>query len=123
MSKSDRTQDATDRVAESFAAFADFGAEKVFGTPVEAGGRTVIPCAAFDMGAGYGGGGGEGDDGKGGAGGGSGFGFGGRTQGHPVAVIEITEDGVRVQPVFDWTRLGLVACTTALAVWRMTRRR
>ena len=110
------------RAADGFAAFGDFGAQNVFGTPVAAGGRTVIPCAAFDASGGWGGGSGGGDDGRGGAGSGSGFGFGGRTQGHPVAIVEITDDGVRVRPVFDWTRLGVVAITTAFAVWRRSRR-
>ena len=122
MSESDLTSDAASRAADGFAAFADFGAKTVFGAPVEAGGRTVIPCAAFDAGGGFGFGGGGGDDGQGNVGRGSGFGFGGRTQGHPVAIIEITDDGVRVRPVFDWTRLGLVAVTTALAVWLKSRR-
>jgi uncharacterized spore protein YtfJ len=122
MSQPDVTSDTAGRAAEGFAAFADFGAQNVFGTPVEAEGRTVIPCAAFDASGGFGFGGGQGDDGRGNVGGGSGFGFGGRTQGHPVAVIEITADGIRVQPVFDWTRLGVLAVTTALAVWRVSRR-
>ena len=122
MSQDDLASDAATRLADRFAAFTDFGARNVFGAPVEAGGRTVIPCAAFDIAGGFGFGGGQGDDGHGAVGGGSGYGFGGRTQGRPVAVIEINEDGVRVQPVFDWTRLGIVAVTTAFALWRTSRR-
>jgi uncharacterized spore protein YtfJ len=118
----DATQAATRQAIDGLAAFADIGAANVFGPPVTAAGRTVIPCAAFDFGAGFGFGGGRGDDGKGAIGGGSGWGGGGRTNGHPVAVIEITSDGVRVKPIFDWTRLGLLAVSTALVVWRRSRR-
>lgn len=114
--------DVARRAIDGLNAFDDFGARNVFGTPVEAGGHTVIPCAAFDVSGGFGGGGGGGDDGQGNVGGGSGFGFGGRTQGRPVAIVEITSEGVRIRPVFDWTRIGLVAVTTALVVWRKSRR-
>jgi uncharacterized spore protein YtfJ len=122
MSNDDFTSDAVARAADGLAAFTEFGAGNVFAPPVTNGGRTVIACAAFDVSAGFGFGGGRGDDGHGAVGGGSGWGLGGRTQGRPVAVIDISDDGVRVQPVFDWTRLALLAVTTAFGVWRMTRR-
>lgn len=110
------------RAADGLSAFADFGAANIFGAPVTANGRTVIPCAAFDVVFGAGFGGGRGDDGKGAVGGGSGGWWGGRTQGHPVAVIEITDERVRVQPVLDWSRLAVIAVTTAFGVWRASRR-
>ena len=109
-----------DRVTTTMAPFADVSAARIFGTPVEVEHRVVIPAAAFDIAAGFGYGGGNHPDGGGSGGGGGG---GGQTQGRPVAVIEITSDGVRVIPVFDWTRLGLAAIATALTVWRVSRRR
>lgn len=101
------------------------GHRSVFAEPVEAEGRTVIGAAEVMMGVGGGGGGsfkyGNGerpdDDGAevaeegrapsddfGGGGGGGAF-------TRPVAVIIIDEDGVRVEPVVDATKVALAAIT------------
>jgi len=119
----DGSQQVVDRIAErvsgAVAPLADISAARIFGTPVEYGDRVVIPAAAFDVGAGFGfGGGGDETHGSGGGGGGGGY-----TQGRPVAMIEVTSTGVRVRPVLDWTRIGITALGTALAVWRINRRR
>jgi hypothetical protein len=79
----------------------------------------VVTAAAFDIALGMGVGGGGDNAGNGGGGGGGG----GRTEGRPVAAIEIGPDGVRVRPVIDLTRVGVTALFAALAVWRATRRR
>jgi uncharacterized spore protein YtfJ len=116
------SQQVVDRIAErvsrAITPLADISAARIFGTPVEYADRVVIPVAAFEVGAGFGfGGGGDETHGNGGGGGGGGY-----TQGRPVAMIEITNNGVRVIPVLDWTRVGITALGTALAVWRITRR-
>jgi uncharacterized spore protein YtfJ len=115
----DHIAGVADRVEQGFARFADVSAARIFGSPIEAGGRTVIPAAAFDIGGGFGFGGGS-DTSTGGSG--SGGGGGGHTMGRPVAVIEVTPDGVRVRPVLDWTRIGITAIAAALTVWRASRR-
>jgi Sporulation protein YtfJ (Spore_YtfJ) len=85
---------------------------KVFGEAVVHGDTTIIPAAevaaAFGMGVGSGRGGDPSGDGGGGGGGG-----GGTTFARPVAVIVATPAGVRVEPVFDWSKLGLAAFTAA----------
>ena len=50
---------------------------------------------------------------------GEGMGGGGAGRGRPVAVIVIGQDGVRVQPVPDVTRLALAGMTTVgfMAFW------
>lgn len=104
-------------------------ADSVFGRPVERGGTTVIPCAEIAVGMGLGGGGGSGpvsqSQGTGeaaavqGTAGGEGYGGGGGGRGRPVAVIVVTADGVRVQPVLDITKLALAGLTTSafMAFW------
>lgn len=116
--------------------------DKVYGTPVVAGDRTVITAAEIrsGMGFGYGLGAGaaararrrrgsdadagaasSGEDGDGGprAGGGGG----GQAAGRPVAVITIGPDGVTVQPVLDRTRLALTALVGAGAIGLMLLRK
>jgi uncharacterized spore protein YtfJ len=70
---------------------------------------------------GSGGGSGQEKDNEGGEGGGSG----GAARGRPVAAIVITPHGVRVEPVFDPTKVALAALTTLAFVlaWmsRLTR--
>ncbi|MGD8243808.1 MAG: spore germination protein GerW family protein [Anaerolineae bacterium] len=74
-----------------------------FGEPVTVEGRTVIPAARIGYGFGMGVGQGpttEGEEGtmeKMGAGGGGG----GGTAASPLAVIEVTSQGTRVEPVID----------------------
>jgi uncharacterized spore protein YtfJ len=111
--------DIAERAQRGLEPFADVSAARIFGDPVEGAGRVVIPAAAFGVGVGFGFGGGSDEANDVGGGGG---GWGGYKQGRPVAVIEVTADGVRVQPVLDWTRIGITVLVTALVAWRTTRR-
>ena len=85
-------------------------ADTVFGHPVERGDTTVIPCSEIAVGLGMGSGSGPVDEKGNQTGGGSGGGGGAR--GRPVAAIIITKDGVRVEPIFDLTRIVLASLTT-----------
>ncbi|MDX1690456.1 MAG: spore germination protein GerW family protein [Acidimicrobiia bacterium] len=109
------------KVSESLGrVLAPVGVADVFGAPLEAGDRIVVPAAAVERGGGFGfGGGGHAGD----AGGGGGGGGGGGVQGRPVAVVEITDQGVEVHPVLDLTRLGVAAVGVALALVRLGRSR
>ena len=76
----------------------------VYGEPVVAGGRTVIPIAR--VGYGFGAGGGEGRSpetaaDRPGSGGGAGM------SARPVGALEITEAGTRFIPFIDPIRLGM----------------
>jgi uncharacterized spore protein YtfJ len=73
------------------------GVRTVYGEPIQAGDRTIVPVAR--VGFGFGGGGGshprpgeDGDEGGGGGGGGS---------TRPVGVVEITPAGTRFVPIHD----------------------
>ena len=85
-------------------------ADSVFGQPVERGDTTVIPCSEIFVGLGMGSGSGPIDEKGNAIGGGSGGGGGAR--GRPVAAIVITNDGVRVEPIFDITKIVLASLTT-----------
>jgi uncharacterized spore protein YtfJ len=85
-------------------------ADAVFGQPVERGDATVIPCSEIAVGLGMGSGSGPVDEKGNQTGGGSGGGGGAR--GRPVAAIIITKEGVRVEPIFDLTRIVLASLTT-----------
>ena len=98
----------------------DLDARACFGTPVERNGRTIIPVSRIAFGFGLGFGRGAGSDGSdsmeaGGGGEGEGGGGGGGGGAHPVAVIEITDNGVEVQPISDNTRI--VLANTTFAAW------
>ena len=91
----------------------------VFGEPMSVAGRTLITASevTVGMGVGFGFGGGsatgeegEPDEGEG-AGMGGGGGGGGGASGRPVAVIEVSEHGVRVEPVVDITKIALAFFT------------
>jgi uncharacterized spore protein YtfJ len=82
----------------------------VFGEPVVNGDTTVIPCSEVVIGMGMGSGGGPSDE-KGNPMG-SGSGGGGGARGRPVAAIVITNEGVRVEPIFDVTKIVLASLTT-----------
>lgn len=98
---------------------AGMSAERVFGTPVEQDGVTVIPAAKV-MG---GGGGGTGtDDETGEEGGGAGFGINAR----PVGALIIEPGGtVRWKPCLDWNRVVVAAQLVGIAffasVWFIKR--
>jgi uncharacterized spore protein YtfJ len=82
------------------------GARTVYGEPIEIDGRKVIPVASVRYAFGMGGGTGpkpEEADAPGGGGGGGGL------RVRPVALIEVTDGKVRVEPIVDVSRLGVMA--------------
>ena len=89
-------------------------ADAVVGPRIEANGRTVIPLASVSAGYGFGLGYGHGleaaQNAKGGGGGG-----GGGSHARPVAVVELSNEGVRVRQVVDSTRITLASLV--LAAW------
>ena len=94
--------------------------DAVFGQPIEREGATVIPCAEIAIGLGMGTGSGPMDEkgqptGSGGGGGGGG-------RGRPIAVVIMTKDGVRVEPVLDLTKVVLATFSTgAFMLFWLTR--
>jgi uncharacterized spore protein YtfJ len=89
-------------------------ADAVFGEPVVNGDTTVIPCSEVVIGMGMGSGGGPVDDNGNQTGSGSGGGGGARSR--PVAAIIVTQDGVRVEPIFDLTKIVLASLTTGVFI-------
>jgi uncharacterized spore protein YtfJ len=83
----------------------------VFGAPVEREGAVVIPCAEITVGMGMGTGSGPVD--AQGNSTGSGGGGGGGTRGRPIAAVVITNEGVRVEPIMDITKVALAGLSTA----------
>lgn len=95
------------------------GVKAVFGDPVELDGRKVIPVAAVQYGFGMGGGTGpkkeEGEAPSGGGGGG-----GARIE--PIAVVEVVDGKLNVQPIVNVTRLAVIgAFVAAWGIFWMTR--
>jgi uncharacterized spore protein YtfJ len=84
--------------------------DTVFGRPIERDGATIIPCSEIMVGFGMGSGTGPIDE-RGNSMG-SGGGGGGGSQGRPIAVVVMTKDGVRIEPVLDLTKVALAAFTT-----------
>ncbi len=84
--------------------------DAVFGQPIERDGATIIPCAEIAVGLGMGTGSGPMDEH--GKPVGSGGGGGGGSRGRPIAVIVMSRDGVRVEPVLDLTKIVLGSLTT-----------
>jgi uncharacterized spore protein YtfJ len=94
----------------------------VFSEPQRVGDDLVIVAAAWERAGGFGFGSGTGtDQSTGGQGEGSGGGGGGMSQGRPVAVIRVTNSGVEVKPVIDFTKIGVTLLLTAIGVWRALR--
>jgi len=92
--------------------------KNVYGEPVSAEGRTVIPVARICYG--FGGGGGGRQQGEQGTGGGGG----GRVSAIPVGVIEITSEATRFIPIHDRKKLAIgLAVAFALGFVIGTRRR
>jgi uncharacterized spore protein YtfJ len=92
----------------------------LFGEPIDRAGRTVVTAASIERLGGFGMGGGsgedEGPDGESaGTGSGSGGGGGGSLRARPVAVIEISDDGVHVEPVIDFTNVLVTALLAGAA--------
>ena len=85
-------------------------ADAVFGQPVVSGDTTIISCSEIAIGMGMGSGSGPVDEKGNPTGGGSGGGGGAR--GRPVAAIVITKEGVRVEPIFELTKIVLASLTT-----------
>jgi len=97
--------------------------DAVFGQPIERDGTIIVPCAEIAVGLGMGTGSGPMDEH--GRATGSGGGGGGGSRGRPIAVIIVSREGVRVEPVLDLTRIILATFTTGafMLVWlgRLTR--
>ena len=74
-------------------------AKSVVGEPMVVDGYTIVPLLSLGFGFGAGGGGGKGKNGNNQDGEGSGGGTGGGGGVKPVAVIIISKDGVRVEPI------------------------
>lgn len=92
------------------------GASIVYGRPIKHGDVTIIPAAEVIAGVGFGSGFGygpisEGEDRSTVIGGGEGGGGAGRTFSRPVAVVIISPEGVRIEPVRDRTKVLLAAIT------------
>jgi uncharacterized spore protein YtfJ len=107
----ERATTSVEDTVERFLETADV--RRVFGEPVRSGDTTLLPAAESVTGFGFGiGAGADGDAGEdaehhgGGGGGGGGY-----TQSRSVAVVVAGPDGVRVQPVFDVTKVALAALT------------
>jgi uncharacterized spore protein YtfJ len=86
------------------------GAKTVFGDPIELDGRKVIPVASVAYGFGMGGGMGpkrEEGEAPGGGGGGGGM------RVRPVALIEVADGKVKVEPIVDVNRLAVMAMFVA----------
>jgi uncharacterized spore protein YtfJ len=107
------------QVASGLGHITDVGADRIFREPVHVGDRVVITAAALDIAGGMGFGNGGDNEGNGGGGGGAG----GRTEGRPVAVIEVGPDGVTIRPIIDFTRIGVTLLVGAFAIWRAGRKR
>jgi uncharacterized spore protein YtfJ len=89
---------------------AEAGPQAVFGDPVVAGTRTVVPVARVSYGGGGGWGGPPGAEEE--AGSGAGFGV----TAKPVGFIEVTPDSARFHAIVNWVPLaigGMVLC----ALW------
>jgi uncharacterized spore protein YtfJ len=116
--------DATDELVRQVSAIPqELGANACFGQPVERDGHTLIPVArvSFGYGLGFGGGTSSSADPDGsesakeeGGGGGGGGGGGAST---PVALIDISESGVKIEPIEDKTRMGLAGIT--MIAWNL----
>jgi uncharacterized spore protein YtfJ len=89
--------------------------DAVYGEPVKKGDTLVIPAAEVLAGGAFGLGSGSGGNQESGNGQGIGGGGGGRSFARPVAVIIVSPEGVRVEPVLDLTKVAL-AFLTAIAM-------
>jgi uncharacterized spore protein YtfJ len=119
----DSSLDTIEELMESLHAAASV--ESVYGAPIKQRDTLIIPAAeivtvgGFGLGQGFGGPESEGES-VGGAGGGGGGG--GRSFARPVAVIVVSPEGVRVEPIFDLTKIALAGITfAAFAVGMLAR--
>ena len=86
--------------------------DAAFGKPVTTEGRTIIPVAEVSYGFGLGFGSSDSPDDQPEEASGAG---GGGTRTRPLGVIEVTQEGVRVEPVVDEQKIALA--TGALIGW------
>ena len=110
--------------------------EAVYGDPITAGDRTVVTASEAWAGVGFGFGIGSGPQSQMGQGEhagegqpeeavGGGGGGGGGSGARPVAVINISREGVRIEPVLDVSKLGIAALGALggmLVMWGKMRR-
>ncbi len=97
--------------------------EVVYHEPVKHGNTLIIPAAEVVSMMGFGVGGGEaGQAGSDAGGSGGGGGGGGSVFSRPVAVIVSSPEGVRVDPVFDLTKVALAGMTTGVLIFGMIGR-
>jgi uncharacterized spore protein YtfJ len=96
------------------------GVESVYGTPVAAGDRTIVPVARVRYG--FGGGFGSSDEGGAGDESGEGGGVGGGLTADPVGVVELTPNGVRLVR-FGGARRLLAALGAGVALGFLLGRR
>ena len=81
--------------------FGEVDPDKIFSTLERTDDRVVLGISTLERAGGFGFGGGEGVDSAGVPGGGGGGGGGGAGQARPIAILEVTKDGVRIWPVID----------------------
>ncbi len=97
--------------------------ERVYGTPYEKDGATIIPAASVRGGGGVGGGGGSDAEGASGEGEGGGFGVSAR----PVGAFVLRDGEATWKPAVDVTRIvvvcGLVAIAYFFFHWRIEKAR
>jgi uncharacterized spore protein YtfJ len=135
------TDNMSDKTMAAIEKLADVAKpQAVFSDPMEAAGYQVITASEvmLGLGLGFGGGGGEGAEDENGeqegeeteevqqmSGMGVGGGGGGGASGRPVAIISLTQDGVKVEPIVDVTKLalGFFAAMGALFISIGTARR
>jgi uncharacterized spore protein YtfJ len=88
----------------------------VYGEPVTVGEKTIIPVAEikYGFGLGYGEGTVVSGEGEEPATGGKGAGGGGGVAARPVAVLEVTDEGVKVKPVIDEGRIAMAGIFTGM---------
>jgi uncharacterized spore protein YtfJ len=119
----DPALDTIEQVMESLHAVASV--EAVYGAPIKQRETVIIPTAEVFVFSGFGGGQGVGGPDNGAAGAsnsGGGGGGGGSAHARPVAVIIASPEGVRVEPIFDLTKIALAGVTfAAFAVGMLAR--
>lgn len=119
----DEMKDLGDQIGSNLdRIFGEASTATVFSEPERVGDDLVILAAAWERAGGFGFGSGSGtDEESGDQGEGSGGGGGGMSQGRPVAVIRIGESGLKVEPVIDFTKVGVTVFLAAIGVWRALR--
>jgi uncharacterized spore protein YtfJ len=112
----DQKPNTAQSLADSLnAVFGEAKPSTVFSEPETVGDEVVVMAAAWERAGGFGFGSGYGSvDGE--DGGGEGGGGGGASQGRPVAVIRIGNDGVSVVPVVDFTKMGVTVLLAVIGV-------